>query len=95
MHRLVLKLTPSTTKMQYFAFSKLKIEAKTFSIISNMRTHELSHDSKNHFKCKICGKYFSILANLKRHEKILRGDKSYKCNFCEKHFMILEDKKKS
>ena len=55
---------------------------------TNLKVHEMTHESTDKFTCDQCGKQYSVKTSLVRHQKIHRGEREkHKCLFCQKTFL--------
>jgi len=67
---------------------------KTFSLKSNMQTHQLIHSGQRLYACNVCKKTFSCKSHVKSHQLVHSGQRSYACNVCEKTFSHKSNMKK-
>ena len=58
---------------------KCKACDRTFSKVSNMKLHVLTHTGEKNHKCKACDKTFSLADSLKTHVLTHTVEKNHKC----------------
>lgn len=75
----------SATKKDNKIFSCTKCKA-SFSMVSDLNRHVLSHTGVKPFKCKQCGVAFTRKSSLNKHERIHTGEKPYACKDCGRCF---------
>ncbi|XP_035275923.1 zinc finger protein 678-like isoform X2 [Anguilla anguilla] len=62
---------------------------KSFSQISNLKTHQITHTREKCFRCTVCNKSFASLSVLKRHQSGHSGGKPHSCDECGKRSVRL------
>ncbi|XP_064193685.1 zinc finger protein 260-like isoform X1 [Anguilla rostrata] len=62
---------------------------KSFSQISNLKTHQITHTREKCFRCTVCSKSFAHLYDLKHHQSVHTGKKPHSCDECGKSFAKL------
>ena len=64
---------------------------KSFSYLSDLKSHGKIHTCEKPFQCKICSKSFRWKVGLSNHEKIIHSTNKnlpnpHICKFCKKYF---------
>ena len=78
--------TPSTLQRHLYTHKDLKFWCnkcpKKFPFASDLRVHQVKHETKHTHKCAKCPKLFFMKGDLLRHTKI-HNKKLWKCSMCD------------
>ncbi|XP_047101317.1 zinc finger protein 724-like isoform X2 [Schistocerca piceifrons] len=65
---------------------KCDVCGKMFTLLGNLKKHNVIHTGEIPHECDVCGKSFTERGSLKRHELIHTGQRPHKCDVCGKSF---------
>ncbi|CAM2101758.1 unnamed protein product [Caretta caretta] len=64
---------------------------KSFSLRSNLITHQRLHLGERPYQCPECGRCFSQSSHLITHQRLHTGERPYRCRDCGKSFNVNSD----
>lgn len=65
---------------------RCEICQQSFTMLSTLKTHLLTHTGSKQFECKTCFKRYSRQDTLTLHQRVHTGEKNFECDICHEKF---------
>ncbi|XP_008289381.1 oocyte zinc finger protein XlCOF8.4 isoform X2 [Stegastes partitus] len=80
------QLTAAHTNLEAGKSLGQNVASQSFSVLRNMKFHNLRNSAAKRFGCLQCGKSFRCFSQLEIHQRSHTGEKPFRCTLCGKRY---------